>query len=85
MKLWILRPRKDLLEQDNLWKPWYDKVLGFVVRAETEEQARGYADKKAEGENDDGDRPWLDPNMSTCNELTPEGEEGVVMRDFARG
>ncbi len=51
MKLWILRPTVRLPNEDDPWKPWYDKAFGFVVQAETEEQARALADSEAGDEN----------------------------------
>lgn len=92
MKLWLLsRTDEELPYDDNPWIPWYDKANGFVVRAETEPDARQLAN--AEGENEKGptrfifdDRyggdPWLDPKYSTCVELTADGESCVILRDF---
>lgn len=84
MKLWLLKAR----EQTNAWKPWYDKAFGFVVRAETEDQARAFAQKEGGDEVRDyragKEVPaWTDPNLSTCEELIAAGEPGVVLRDFA--
>ena len=83
MKLWILSPVKTLQDRDNPWKPWYDKAFGFVVRAETEEEARRLANEKAGDENRYEMRTWLDSTYSTCKPLTYEGTPEVVMRDFA--
>jgi hypothetical protein len=82
MKLWILRPVENLPDHASPWKPWYDKAFGFVVRAETEEAARAFANR--EGGDETWANPWLDSTVSTCIELTPDGEEGVVIIDFAR-
>ena len=79
-------------EHDNPWTPWYNKAFGFVVRAEDESSARKFAHEDAGTENRgtflgldvaETDSPWLDPDYSTCEELSPEGPEGIVMRDFA--
>jgi len=51
MKLWLLRPVDGLKKNDNPWKPWYDKAFGFVVRADTEEEARALAHADAGDEN----------------------------------
>lgn len=82
MKLWLLKPR----EEDKLWEPWYDKAFGFVVRAETEARARELAEEMAGNESREGRQQfaWKDPEHSTCQELLPEGEETVVLRDFAQ-
>lgn len=91
MKLWILRPVENLPIGDNPWEPWYDKCFCFVVRSETEEEARKLAHENAGDENRgefqgekiaDTKSPWLDAKYSTCVELTAEGDTGVVLSDF---
>ncbi len=92
MKLWILRPREDIKLNDNPWEPWYDKTFGFVVRAENEQKARELANENG-GDENRGEfmrtkiantiTPWLDPDYSTCIELMPDGDEGLVMQDIA--
>lgn len=90
MNLWLLRP-KDCLAGDNPWEPWYDKAFGFVVRAETQERARALAQEQAGDEKRGAflgrktaatQVPWLDENYSTCEPLTDDGDEGIVMMDF---
>lgn len=92
MKLWLLRPvETDAIAPNGkpckripaAWEPWYDKAFGFVVRAESEEAARALAHADG-GDESRGDRaPWLDPQQSICVELTEQGTEEVVVRDFA--
>jgi hypothetical protein len=85
MKLWLLLPALEVKKNDNPWHPWYNKAFGFVVRAETEQEAREFANSEAGNENqstEDTKHPWLDEKYSTCFELTDDGEEGVVLRDF---
>lgn len=90
MKLWILRPKENLSEQNNPWEPWYDKAFGFVVRAETEEHARQIANCCGGNETGPismivyrtGGDPWLDPELSSCVELTSDGEEKMILMDF---
>ena len=92
MKLWLLRPSQDLAADDDPWEPWYDKAFGFVVRAETEDEARGIAHANA-GDENRGEflgkatastkQPWIDPKYSMCDELVANGSAGVLMRDFA--
>lgn len=93
MKLWLLRPMEKLPGNDNPWEPWYDKAFGFVVRAETEAEARDMGHAEAGDENRgeflrqqiaDTREPWKDSKYSTCVELLPEGFAEVVMLDFAR-
>ena len=92
MKLWILRPRRDLEEGNDPWKPWYDKSFGFIIRAETETQARVIADSNGADENRgeflrqkiaDTKNPWLSAMYSTCEILSSEGNEELIMHDFA--
>ena len=76
MKLWLLRPIKGVT---GPWDPWYDKSFGFVCRALSEQEARQYA---ADDSGDEGAEAWLDSTLSTCEELSADGELGVVMQDF---
>lgn len=79
MKLWVLRPNKSLKYLDEPWKPWHDKVYGFVVRAETEKEARKLASNLC---GDEGEDAWLSDKFSTCEELTTAGNPRVIMIDF---
>lgn len=87
MKLWRLGPRDDLQEGANPWEPWSDRVLGFAVRAETEERARQIADEQAGNENGYFSKRtgcvWADAAYSTCTELVEDGVEGVIAREYA--
>jgi hypothetical protein len=84
MKIWILLPREDLEKNDNPWEPWYDKAFGFIIRAETEKEAREKADEDAGDENrGDTRHPWLEKKYSSCEELSQDGESMVIIRDFA--
>ena len=88
MKLWLLRPQPDL--EQSPWEPWYDKAFGFVVRAETEQEARELADEHGGDERRDmarfleTSRPdaWSNPVYSTCIELAVEGKAEMIIRDF---
>lgn len=86
MKLWILRPidaTVSIVINDLKVKQWtWDCAYGFVVRAETESEARTFAGKEA---GDEEATPWLDPKLTSCEVLTFEGEAGVVLRDFLAG
>lgn len=76
MTLWILRPKDG---NSDPWSPWYDKMFGVIVRAESEKRAREMA---AEEAGDEGTEAWLDANVSSCKPLTADGDESVVLRDF---
>ena len=84
MRLWLLKPVDGLSDDESPWEPWFDKAFGFVVRADSEESARKYANGVAGEENHEckGITPWLDNGYSTCQELTDEGKEGVILQDF---
>ena len=93
-KLWILRPIREVRDRqdDNPWNPWYDKAMGFVVRARTETEARELAHGEAGEENRvldhrhhriNAQTPWLDNNYSSCEVITAKGEPKVLIKDFA--
>ena len=84
MQLWILRPI-DVEEKDSLWYTPYDKMFGFVVRAKTEKIARRIAHRNGGDENRSGKSPWLHGNLTTCERLTDNGHERLVMADFNAG
>jgi hypothetical protein len=80
MPLWILRP----VDDHPHWEPWYDKAFGFVVRADSEAEARQIAQSNGGDELgwDIKRDCWTDPTAATCIKLSVEGPSGVVMRDF---
>jgi hypothetical protein len=79
MKLWLLRP---VDPNTGPWNPWYDKAFGFVIRAPTARQARVMAQADAGDEAREYPKAWLDPALSSCQELKPDGKAGLVLRDF---
>ena len=90
-KLWLLKPRKltdDSGYEHGFWDPWYDKVFGFVITAETEKKARRIAHKNGGDEvgkyirEKDKKPAWLDSKYSTCELLIAGDEPGVVMQDL---
>ncbi len=92
MNLWLLRPADRDNPMDDPWDPWFNKAFGFVVRAETEEDARRFADCDAGEENrgtflgkkiTETNAPWLDPKYSTCERLLDDGEAGIIIKDFS--
>lgn len=93
MKIFELRPTKDLDNGDNPWDPWYDKSFGFIVRATNEKEARLLAHENAGDENRGlfldreiakTQSPWVDEKYSTCVELKVNGEVCIIMKDFAQ-
>lgn len=83
MKLWLLRPCQydDRTDWTGPWEAFYDCHFGFVIRAETEEEARAMANTQA---GDEG-KAWADPNLADCTELLPDGSPGLVIEDFRAG
>ena len=84
MNLWLLRPVGGLTENNNPWDPWHNKAFGFIVRANTEDEARSLAHDEAGDENQGLTNPWMSAKYSTCVNLTAEGTKEVVMCDFSR-
>lgn len=95
MKLWLLRPIENE-HIDYVSQPinfGYDCTFGFVIRAETEQDARAIAQENGSWETSiwvNGSRSqvypaWTDPTLSTCVELTADGESGVVIEDHLSG
>ena len=80
MKLWLLRPHDDLKSNDNPWGPWFDKLFGLVIRAETEQHAREAAYEEITPCNGP-ENVWTDPKYVTCIELNADGLEEVIIRD----
>jgi hypothetical protein len=80
MMLWLLR------RVDGSHMPPWDVSLGFVVRAETEDQARQLASEYRSPDADDHPEPeWLDIGRTSCVPLHVGGKAGVVLRDFLHG
>ena len=57
----------------------YDESRAFVVRAESREAARLLASEQC---GDEGEAEWMHHATSTCEELTADGESGVIVRDY---
>ena len=83
MKLWLLQAKTDL--GNSPWNPWEDKIFGFVVRAESESDARQIADEHGGNETTATMRPWLNVQYSTCVELLAEGKAEIILEDFSGG
>lgn len=84
MTLWLLRPKPE--EERPGRDPWnlrWDCYYGFVVRAETEQEARNLADKR--GDESARGNPWQDPAYTTCTPLSADGPAEVIMEDFLSG
>lgn len=77
MTVWLLQP----VNEETHWEPWYDKCFGMVIRAETESEARQFADQAGGDENRTAPRPWLSPEFTTCKPLLREGDAGIVLLD----
>jgi hypothetical protein len=87
MNLWHIK-RTDECDYDQTWSA--------VVRAETVEAAReimahgkftlrGSGGFESTYHGLEGPEPWLDAARSTCEELAPEGEPGVIIWDSVNG
>lgn len=95
MKLWILRPIDDEVNRPGTTYPvWsWDCSYGYVVRAEDERGAREMiansnalcADDWRFSPGDEGAASWLNPELTSCDELTADGAPAILMRDFLAG
>lgn len=74
MKLWLLKRPYGA-------QPVYDATDGVVVRAESEAGARNIASNY---HGDEGVGVWLTDEV-TCEELTADGEPGMILQDFNAG
>ncbi len=74
MKLWHLT-RKERPVDD------WDMSISFVVRAETEKDARQIAFDN-EGCRWYETNVWKDPEQTLCTELTADGEAEMIIVDF---
>lgn len=57
---------------------FYDIAWGYVIRAASESEARRIANEV----NQDPRDPWLNPEHTTCEVLTADGETGIILTDF---
>ena len=85
MKLWELRPAPGILVlsvNESAWMPLGDKVTAFVVRADSEDEARRLASEVPRREIGS---VWLDGKLTTCVQLSQDDrgaeDAGVVMVD----
>lgn len=69
MRLWNLGPIED---------HWHDCVVGFVVRAETEAEARRLAQEQ-HGMEGELVPVWTDASITRCEPLEHEGEARVLI------
>lgn len=52
----------------------FDEAAGYIIRAETAEQAKEIARVASHG-----------CEFPVCEEVLPEGDPGVILRDFLHG
>lgn len=80
--------------------PGHDVTHGLLIRADTEGDARQMADKKTNGEYLEGtifkdgklqmsmkvmDKPWLDPERTSCVEVLAEGKPEILLVNYLAG
>lgn len=79
MKIWNLEP---INSDGGYWDPWYDKVFGVVVAAESEDEARKIAQENGGCESRYDQQPWLDSKLTTCIELNENTAGGLICQDY---
>jgi len=79
-KLWLLTPID--CGRNTAWDTYANRCFGFVIRAGSETEARSIATEngRAERYNPQGS-PWETPLLTTCTELTGDGEIGIVLQE----
>jgi len=77
------KPIRRIWKLTRIGEAYYDEVEGFVIRARDESEARDIAQFKGADEVKRGS--WCDPAFATCEELTGDGNGGVIMCDFKAG
>lgn len=85
MKLWLLKPLVDGAFALELVRFPYDLYEGFVIRAETEDEARALAHQQTLGNEGEISGVWLDRTQTDCIELTPHGDPCVILSDYHYG
>ena len=100
MKIWQLLPSADVKESNDPWSSRYDCYYGFVIAAETEEQARQMAQAESYRtcacetqtwiDQDGSDvaverQVWTDPRFTTCVELTAGNEPRIIEASYHAG
>ena len=78
MKIYILK----CINKNEWFYPWYDKVDKVVVRAESEDAARGLASKY---HGDEGIDCWFNKKKTSCDVLTKDGESQVIIQHILYG
>jgi hypothetical protein len=54
-----------------------DVVNAFLLRATSEHAARLYAATRPA---DEGEETWTNPLLSSCEEVTADGPDGIILR-----
>ena len=80
MALWILEPIYRDVNGKNHWDPWYDKMFGIVVMAQTEDDARAIA---MEEHGDEWAEAWLHDDCSSCCQLEDDGSSRMILKSIS--
>jgi len=94
-KFWLLEPREDvlLLSVIPAWDNQYNTLMGAVIMAQTESEARTILNESGEtGDESTEIEVWLEPEYTTCREVgTPspsyaddilESGDRVIITDY---
>jgi len=77
MKLWILR-------FINRHSCTYGGALGYVIQANTEEEARAFASvDDVDSLYDPPNKKWLDEKSTMCDELGISGEARIILGSYS--
>ena len=82
MKLFVLKATHALLEDTPpglRFNPYVD-IVGFVIRAASEEEARSMAEKQ-----EMGGPWWKNPCLTSCERFRAHGDPAIILADVPTG
>ena len=79
MSLWILKRKYYISGHGN------GVSNGFVIRASSEKAARQLLKHYKHLVRGEGIETWLNPDESTCEKLTANGKEDIILWDITSG
>lgn len=86
MTIYLLKKREGVETGGEFGIFGYDNYQGFVVRAASDDDARRIASESAHGgQSEENITAWLNPELTTCEAIEPDGEGELILADFHHG